>query len=99
MDSTVLRLSLELPLRERIRREHRCPPRLADPRLDEAQADIIDRVIFEVLDALGLTAEQHERAITLTVEALRRAAGEDLHDEPIVRDDQHRPPTRRDQQS
>lgn len=87
MDETLTRLLLELPLRERVRREHRCPPSLEDIRLTEAQADIIDRVIFEVLDAIGLTAEQHERAIDLTVAALLRAAGEDAHDDPIVRDE------------
>ena len=99
MDEAMLRLFLELPLRERIRREHRCPPSLDDPRLLEAQADMVDRVIFEVLDALELTTEQYERAITLTVDALSRAAGEDPHDDPSVGDDQHRPPSLGHQQS
>ncbi len=88
MDEPMLRLSLELPLRERIRREHRCPPRLEDPRLDEAQADLIDRVIFEVLDALGLSTEQYQRGVTLTADALCRAAGEECHDDPIVTSDE-----------
>ena len=87
MDETMLRLLLELPLRERLRRAHRCPPTIADPRFNEVLADLIDRVIFEVLDALELSSEQYQRAVTLTVEALLRAAGEDPHDDPIVRDD------------
>ncbi len=56
MDETMTRLSLELPFRERVRRQHRCPPSLEHPRLTEAQAALIEEVIVEVLDALELSA-------------------------------------------
>ena len=98
MDDEMVRLLLELPLRERVRREHRCPPSLADPRLDEAQADIMEAIIREVLDSLDLPDQVHQRALDLAAAALRRAAGEEHYD-PMVSADQHRPAMDRDQQS
>ena len=78
-----MRLLLESPVRERIRREHRCPPMLDDPRLAEAQADLIEGIIREVLDGLDLPPEQHEKGLALAAAGLRRAAREDEHDDPI----------------
>ncbi|CAN5767161.1 hypothetical protein BH23CHL8_BH23CHL8_24560 [soil metagenome] len=103
MDEAMLRLFLELPIRERIRREHRCPPSLDDPRLSEAQADILEGVIREVLAGLDLTEEQRERGLAIAAAALRRAAGEDRRAgepyDPMVTFDQHRLAMGWDQQS
>jgi len=100
MHDEMVRLYLELPLREQVRRSLKRPaPSPDDPRLDEAQADIMERVIREVLGGLDLSPEAHERGLAITAAALRRAAGEDRHDDPIVTADQHRPVTVEDQQS
>lgn len=99
MDDALLRLALELPLREQTRRAHRCPPSLDDPRLAEAQADLLESVIREVLASLDLPDEVHRRALAIAASALRRAAGEDRHDDPIATAHQHRLATGRDQQS
>jgi hypothetical protein len=84
MDDELMRLFLELPLRERVRRSHLCAPSPDDPRLAEAQADVMESVIREVLEGLDLTSEQHERGLAIAAAALRRAAGEDQHDDPIA---------------
>jgi hypothetical protein len=41
------------------------------------QADALKGVIDAVLDGIGLTTEQRERAIAIAVVELRRAAGEE----------------------
>jgi hypothetical protein len=85
MDSDLIRLVLEAPLREHLRRTlHRPPPSLADPRLDEVQADLIEAVIRETLDGLDLPQEEHDRALRVAAEALRRAAGETEHYDQMV---------------
>ena len=99
MDEIMLRLLLELPLRESVRHTHVCAPSLAGPRLAEAQADVVEGVIREVLDALDVTPDQHELGLVVAADALRRAAGEDRHYDPMVTADQHRPPSVPDQQS
>ena len=100
MDETMLRFLLELPLREQVRRSLLRPaPNLEDPRLAEAQADVIEGVILEILDGLELSPEQRERGLAIAAAALRRAAGEDEHYDPIASAHQHRPPMGRDQQS
>ena len=87
MDEVLMRMLLELPLREHLRRQHRCPPTRDDPRLSELQADLVEGVIRETLDALELSDERHEHGLTIAADALRRAAGEDRHDDPIVPSD------------
>ena len=84
MDEVLMRMLLELPLREHLRRQHRCPPTRDDPRLSELQADLVEGVIRETLDALELSDERHERGLTIAAAALRRAAGEAPHHDPIV---------------
>lgn len=85
MDEGILRLLLELPLREHVRRSlQRPPPSLADPRLDEIQVDLMEGVIREVIDGLDLTSEQRERGLALAAAALRRAAGESEHHDQMV---------------
>ena len=81
----MVRLILELPLREHLRRTlHRPPPSLDDPRLAEAQAEIIEAIIREVLDGLDLPDEVYEQALKLAAASLRRAAGEDRHYDQMV---------------
>jgi hypothetical protein len=45
--------------------------------ISERQADTLLGVIHAVLDGIGLTAEQRERALAIAAAELRRAAGED----------------------
>ena len=81
----MLRLLLELPIREQVRRSLlRQAPSVEEPRLAEAQADVIEAVIREVLDGLDLSPEARERGLAIAASALRRAAGEAEHDDPIV---------------
>jgi hypothetical protein len=83
MDTDMVRLVLELPLREHLRRTlHRPPSTVADPRLAEAEADLLEGVIREVLAALDLTQDEHDRALRVAVAALRRAVGEDRDEDP-----------------
>jgi hypothetical protein len=53
----------------------RTPAELAAISAD--QADALKSVIEAVLDGIGLTTEQRERAIAILVVELRRAAGEE----------------------
>ena len=46
--------------------------------ISEDQAEALKGVIDAVLDGIGLTEEQRERAIEIAVRELRRAAGEEL---------------------
>jgi len=88
MDDDMVRLLLELPLREEVRRTLlRPPPSLEDPRFAEAQADLMESVIREVLDGLDLSPEARERGLAITAAALRRAAGEAEHYDPVVSSD------------
>ena len=89
MDDSLVRLLLHLPLREQVRRSLLRPaPSLEDPRLAEAQADVMESVILELLDGLDLSPEQRERGLALAAGALRRAAREVEHYDPIVSTDQ-----------
>jgi hypothetical protein len=45
--------------------------------ISQDQAEALKSVIDAVLDGIGLTAEQHERAIEIAVRELRRVAGEE----------------------
>jgi uncharacterized OsmC-like protein len=45
--------------------------------IEEEQAEALKGVIHAVLDGIGLTEEQRERAIEIAVRELRRVAGED----------------------
>ena len=66
------------PCAERVAVEldrRRTPAELAAISAD--QADALKRVIDAVLDGIGLTTEQRERAVAILVVELRRAAGEE----------------------
>lgn len=45
--------------------------------ISESQAETLLGVINAVLDGIGLTVEQRERAIEIAVRELRRAGGEE----------------------
>ena len=73
----VLRSRRRDPCAERVAIElerRRTPAQLAA--ISESQADTLRDVIEAVLDGIGLTDEQHERAIEIAVKELRRAGGE-----------------------
>src|SRR5450756_1164612 len=73
----VLRSRRRDPCAERVAIEldrRRTPAELAAISAD--QADALKGVIDAVLDGIGLTTEQRERAIAILVVELRRAAGE-----------------------
>ena len=75
----VLRSRRRDPCAERVAIEldrRRSPAELAA--ISESQADTLGGVIHAVLDGIGLTHEQRERALEIAVVELRRAAGEDL---------------------
>ena len=72
----VLRGRRRDPCAERVAIEldrRRTPAELAAISAD--QADALKRVIDAVLDGIGLTTEQRERAIAIAVVELRRVAG------------------------
>ena len=74
----VLRSRRRDPCAERVAIEldrRRTPAELAAISAD--QADALKRVIDAVLDGIGLTTEQRERAVAILVVELRRAAGEE----------------------
>ena len=74
----VLRNRRRDPCAERVAIEldrRRTPAELAAISAD--QADALKRVIDAVLDGIGLTTEQRERAVAILVVELRRAAGEE----------------------
>ena len=74
----VLRSRRRDPCAERVAIEldrRRTPAELAAISAD--QADALKGVIDAVLDGIGLTTEQRERAIAILVVELRRAAGEE----------------------
>jgi hypothetical protein len=50
--------------------------------IEQDQAEALKGVIRAVLDGIGLTDEQRERAIAITVAELRRVAGEEPYEEP-----------------
>jgi hypothetical protein len=58
----------------RSRRRDPCAERVA---ISADQADALKGVIDAVLDGIGLTTEQRERAVAILVVELRRAAGEE----------------------
>ena len=73
----VLRNRRRDPCAERVAIEldrHRTPAERAV--LSERQADTLGGVIYAVLDGIGLTEDQRERAIDIAVRELRRAASE-----------------------
>lgn len=67
-DPCAERLAIELDRR-------RSPAELAA--ISERQADTLVGVINAVLDGIGLTVEQRERAVEIAVRELRRAGGEE----------------------
>ena len=74
----VLRSRRRDPCAERVAIEldrRRTPAELAAISAD--QGDALKRVIDAVLDGIGLTTEQRERAVAILVVELRRAAGEE----------------------
>jgi hypothetical protein len=74
----VLRSRRRDPCAERVAIEldrRRTPAELAAISAD--QADALKGVIDAVLDGIGLTTEQRERAVAILVVELRRAAGEE----------------------
>lgn len=74
----VLRSRRRDPCAERVAIEldrRRTPAQLAA--ISESQADTLRDVIEAVLDGIGLTVEQRERAIEIAVRELRRAGGEE----------------------
>ena len=74
----VLRSRRRDPCAERVAIEldrRRTPAELAAISAD--QADALKRVIDAVLDGIGLTTEQRERAVAILVVELRRVAGEE----------------------
>jgi uncharacterized protein YgfB (UPF0149 family) len=75
----VLRSRRRDPCAERVAIEldrRRTPAELAAISAD--QADALAGVIHAVLDGIGLSGEQRERAIEIAVRELRRVAGEEL---------------------
>jgi hypothetical protein len=68
-DPCAERVAIELDRR-------RTPAELAAISAD--QADALAGVIHAVLDGIGLSGEQRERAIEIAVRELRRVAGEEL---------------------
>ncbi len=74
----ILRSRRRDPCAERVARElerRRSPAEQAA--IDQGQADTLRGVIDAVLDGIGLTVEQRERAIEIAVAELRRAASEE----------------------
>jgi hypothetical protein len=74
----VLRSRRRDPCAERVAIEldrHRTPAELAA--ISQDQADALGAVIHAVLDGIGLTPEQRERAIEIAVTALRRVAADE----------------------
>jgi hypothetical protein len=74
----VLRSRRRDPCAERVAIEldrRRTPAELVAISADQAEA--LKRVIDAVLDGIGLTTEQRERAVAILVVELRRAAGEE----------------------
>lgn len=74
----VLRSRRRDPCAERLARElerRRSPAELAA--ISERQADTLLGVINAVLDGIGLTVEQRERAVEIAVVELHRAGGEE----------------------
>lgn len=74
----ILRSRRRDPCAERLARElerRRSPAELAA--ISERQADTLLGVINAVLDGIGLTVEQRERAVEIAVVELRRAGGEE----------------------
>ncbi len=74
----VLRSRRRDPCAERVAIElerRRSPAELAA--ISESQADTLKGVIEAVLDGIGLTPKQRERAIEIAVVELRRAGGEE----------------------
>ncbi len=74
----VLRSRRRDPCAERVAIElerRRSPAELAA--ISESQAETLKGVIEAVLDGIGLTPEQRERAIEIAVTELRRAGGEE----------------------
>ena len=74
----VLRNRRRDPCAERIAIEldrRRTPAELAA--ISQDQAEALKSVIDAMLDGIGLTEEQRERAIEIAVRELRRVAGED----------------------
>jgi hypothetical protein len=74
----VLRNRRRDPCAERVAIEldrHQTPDELAV--ISQDQAEALKGVIRSVLDGVGLTEEQRERAIEITVAELRRVAGEE----------------------
>ena len=74
----VLRSRRRDPCAERVAIDldrRRTPAELAAISAD--QADVLKGVIDAVLDGIGLTTEQRERAVAILVVELRRVAGEE----------------------